>query len=52
MNGGLPQCIMTSDKEWDPSIYDSQYTVEEHLQCLPVALTNDMYDTMAALHST
>ena len=35
---------MTSDKEWDPSIYDSKCTIEEHLQSLPVAPTDNMYD--------
>jgi hypothetical protein len=35
---------MTSDKEWDPSIYDSKCTIEEHLQSLPVAPNDDLYD--------
>ena len=44
MNGGLPQCIMTSDKEWDPSIVDTKCTIQELLQSLPVERGDEMYD--------
>ena len=44
MNGGLPQVIMTSDKEWDPSIYDTTCTIDELLQSFPVPKSDDLYD--------
>ena len=44
MNGGLPQVIMTSDQEWDPSIYDTTCTIDELLQSFPIPKSNDIYD--------
>ena len=34
MNGGLPQCIFTSDQVWDPTIYTDKFTIEEQLKNL------------------
>ncbi len=34
MNGGLPQCIFTSDQVWDPTIYTDKFTLEEQLKNL------------------
>ena len=31
----LPQVIMTSDRVWDPSIYDGKISISEHIKHLP-----------------
>ena len=31
----LPQVIMTSDKVWDPSRYNTKFSIDDHLKSLP-----------------
>ena len=43
----LPQVIMTSDKVWDPSIYDDKTSPDDHLKHLPTipaGENEEMYD--------
>ena len=43
----LPQVIMTSDRVWDPSIYDDKITMSEHFKHLPhipAGENEEMYD--------